>query len=81
MIAFRSSPEVKALSVGTIKECFALYADNLIIFLSDPGPSVEVVLHILNEFGQRVNWSKSSILPLDSGARAAADSLCIGYRS
>lgn len=70
-IALRSSLEVEVIQIGTIKECLALYADDLTLFLSEPGPSLQVALAILNTFasysGLKVNWTKSFILPLDSG--------------
>lgn len=76
-VALRSSSEVKAIRVGTIKECLALYADYMLLFLEDPGSSLQAALKILNDFttfsGWNVNWSRSFILPLDAGAKEKAD--------
>lgn len=77
-IAVWSSNEVRALEVGGIRECLALYAVDLVHFLKDPGPSLQVVFWMLNEYtrysGLGVNWSKYIILPPDSGTKAVADS-------
>ena len=76
-IALRAAGEVKALRVGSIDECLALYADDMLLFLQDPKESLVAALCILNTFSQfsglKVNWTKSSILPLDAGARDVAD--------
>lgn len=59
-----------------VRECAAPYADNLLLFLQDPGPSLQVASKILNTFstysGLRVNCRKSSVLPIDSGAQVLA---------
>lgn len=75
-IALRNSPDVKALGVGGIRECTALYADDMLLFLQDPGPSLEAVFEILDEFscfsGLCVNWEKSNVMVIDMGALALA---------
>lgn len=47
-IALRASTEVKALEVGGMRECTALYAGDMLLFLEDPGPSLEAVFEILD---------------------------------
>lgn len=63
--------------MGTIHKTLALYADNMLLFLNDPGDPLKAVLAILDEFarfsGLRVHWSKSSILPIDAKAKERAD--------
>lgn len=75
-IALRKSPDVKALEVGGIRECTALYADDMLLFLQDPGPSLEAVFKILGEYsrfsGLCVNWEKSSAMAIDPDAQAVA---------
>lgn len=75
--ALRQSDEVGGIQVGTIKECVALYADDLLLFLKDPGPSLKAALKIMDQFasfsGLRVNWSKSSILAVGTEAQAQRD--------
>lgn len=76
-IALRAAREVKAIRVSNINESLELYADNMLLFLRDPGESLVAALRIMNEFSQysglKVNWSKSSILQIDMGARDIAD--------
>lgn len=73
-IALHISPKVKALEVGGISECIALYADNMILFLQNSGPSLRVVFDILSTFarfsGPNVNWTKSSVMAIDAGAQS-----------
>lgn len=63
--------------MGSITECVVLYADDLLLFLKDPGPSLTAALKILDKFatysGLRVNWNKSSILPLGPEAQIRRD--------
>lgn len=76
-IALRSSGEIQAIKVGMINESLALYADDMLLFLSDPRDSLQVALGIFEKFatfsGLKVNCSKSSILPLDSEAKEMAN--------
>lgn len=75
--ALRLSDSVGAIHVGTIKECIALYADDMLLFLRDWGLSLRAALLILDKFaafsGLRANWSKSSILPLGREAKKLLD--------
>lgn len=58
--ALRNADLVKGIKVGSITEKLALYADDLMLFLSDPGPSLCAALNIISELsGLRVNWDKS----------------------
>lgn len=54
-----------------------MYADDLILFLNDLGPSHKEALHILSDFSKfsrlMVNWDKSQILPIDPEACCIAD--------
>lgn len=64
-IALRSSQDIGAIQVGSIWECLALCANDLILFLRDPRQSLKAALTIMNNFatfsGLKVNWDKSSI--------------------
>lgn len=77
VVALRSSEMIQSIKVGTIKESLPLYADDMLLFLSDPGDSLQIALWIIHHFakfsGLKVNWNKSSILPLDNEARDKAD--------
>lgn len=65
---------MKALEVGSIHECTTLYADDMLLFLQNPGPSLEAAFEILGEFsrfsGLCMNWEKLSALAIDTGAQA-----------
>lgn len=71
-----TSPHVRGLRVGWLEERVALYADYLLLFLNDAGPSLEGALQVLNSFssvtGLRVNWTKSLLFPIDPAARDTA---------
>lgn len=58
-------------------EKLALYADDLMLFLNDLGPSLRAALNIIYEFselsGLKVNWNKSQALPIDPQANLHAD--------
>lgn len=61
-IAIRQSTEVCGIKVGSIIEKWALYTDDLILFLHDPGPSLHAALDIFSRFTAlsclRVNWKE-----------------------
>lgn len=45
----------------------------MLLFLRDLGPFLQAIFKILDTFsGPKVNWDKLTILPLDSGTKAAA---------
>lgn len=51
-VALRTSAVVKALKVGSIRKCTALYADDMLLFLEDPGSSLEAVFETLGNFAR-----------------------------
>lgn len=71
--ALRSSPHIKGLRVGLLEERVALYADDMLLFFNDAGPSLQGALTVLDTFaavtGLRVNWSKSLLFPIDQAAK------------
>lgn len=76
--ALRSSPHIRGLRIGLLEERLALYADDMLLFLNDAGPSLQGVLDVLNKFaevtGLRVNWSKSILFPIDQAAKTTSPS-------
>ena len=46
--ALRTTPNIQGLRVGGLEERVALYADDMILFLRDAGPSLEGALELLN---------------------------------
>lgn len=65
--ALRTSPHIKGLRIGWLEERVAMYADDLLLFLNDAGPSLEGALQVLNTVapitGLKVNWPKSLLFP------------------
>lgn len=66
--ALRSSTDFPGVSVGGIVHKLMLYADDVLLFVSEPQRSVPCLLNIINSFskisGYKVNWSMSEALPL-----------------
>lgn len=66
----RHSPGTQGFGEGNGSEKMTLYADDVLIFLGDTGPSFEKAIQLLERFGRSsglvVNWEKSTLLPLDS---------------
>lgn len=48
--ALKNSDSVKGVKVGAITEKLALYVDDLMLFLNDPGPSLCAALNIISAF-------------------------------
>lgn len=71
--ALWTSPNIQVLRVGGLEERVALYADDMLLFLRDAGPSLEGALELLDIFspftGLKVNWGKSILFPIDQGAQ------------
>lgn len=57
------------LKHGALEDKLALYADDLLLFLENPGPSLQEALSIIERFGTysglTINKSKSVIFPID----------------
>lgn len=51
-VALRSSREIQPIEVGTIKESLALYTDDMLLFLNDPGKSLQKALGIFDTFAK-----------------------------
>lgn len=71
--ALRSSPEVVGIVRGGITHKVWLYADDSVLFLSNPSASIPAVLQIIADFGKisgyRVNLTKSLIFPMNKQSR------------
>lgn len=74
--ALRVSPLNCGFKIAWLEERVALYTDDPLLFLDDPGPSLEGALQMLEMFssiaGLKVNWSKSLKFPIDTEARKYA---------
>lgn len=74
-IALRCHPDIKGLHFCQLTEVISLYADDMLLYLADTGPSLWTALQVITAFGVfselRINWTKAQILPLNIGAPTA----------
>ncbi len=70
-IALRCSP-MSGIFRGGVEHKVSLYADDLLLFVSDPANSIPPVLTLLSEFGQisgyKLNLTKSELMPINNAA-------------
>ncbi|XP_059823631.1 IQ calmodulin-binding motif-containing protein 1 isoform X1 [Hypanus sabinus] len=68
-IAIRESQDILGINHGTDTHKLSLYADDLLIFISNPEKSIPVVLSLLAQFsdfsGYKLNLNKSELFPLN----------------
>lgn len=73
-IAIRSHPQFNGISVGPTSHKISLFADDVILFLSNISKSIPVILEIIKSFssvsGYKINKTKSSIMLLNARERA-----------
>lgn len=66
--AIRSDPQVAGINIGPKKHTISLYADDVLLFLSNPEISIVRIVEIIGTFGQfsgyKINYSKSEAMPL-----------------
>uniref|UniRef100_A0A3B4T4G4 Reverse transcriptase domain-containing protein n=1 Tax=Seriola dumerili TaxID=41447 RepID=A0A3B4T4G4_SERDU len=81
-IAIRSDISIAGIKFGTSEHKLSLYADDLLLYISDPYTSVPPLLKCLKDYsavsGYKLNYTKSEILPLniqDNNIRALTDPL------
>ncbi|CAI5660574.1 unnamed protein product [Oreochromis niloticus] len=67
-IAIRNEPSIDPVRLGNIKHYISLYADDVVLFLSNPERSVPVLLDVVRSFGEisgyTINWQKSEFVAL-----------------
>uniref|UniRef100_A0A3P8QX47 Reverse transcriptase domain-containing protein n=1 Tax=Astatotilapia calliptera TaxID=8154 RepID=A0A3P8QX47_ASTCA len=67
-IALRHCVEVEGIRRGDIEHKVSLYADDMLLFISNPSNSLPKLLDVLKEFGTisgyKVNFGKSEAMPL-----------------
>lgn len=72
-VALRADPEVKGNSRGNTIHKVSLYADDLLLYITDPETSIPRALELLGCFGclsgYRLNLSKSILFPINQLAR------------
>lgn len=68
-IALRSSIEIKGIVRGGTEHKVSLYADDMLVYMSDPDRSLPKLLELLSSFGKisgyKVNVQKSELMPID----------------
>lgn len=67
-IGIRSHPGIRGIGVGGVESRLGLYADDSLVYLSDPETSVPPLLDFIESFGRlsgyTINWGKSEFMPL-----------------
>lgn len=68
-VRLRSEPNIRGFRLSPLHEKVSMYADDTLLYLSDPQNSLRAALAVITDFGQKsgltINWSKSQIMPLD----------------
>lgn len=67
-VEIRSHPLIHRIKIGDNEAIVSLYADDLLIYLSDPAKSVPRLLNYISAFskisGYTINWTKSVFMSL-----------------
>ena len=67
-IEIRSHRGIEGIKIGEMESRVGLYADDTLLYLSDPEVSVPPLLDFINSFGTlsgyTINWGKSEFMPL-----------------
>lgn len=70
-MALRQSPNIQGVTIGTKQHKILLYADDILLTLTDPAKSLPALTDCITEFslisGYKVNFDKSEIMPLSNG--------------
>lgn len=71
-IALRQSEDFSGIVRGELTHKLSLYADDLLLYTSDPITSVPSIVHTLDQFGKisgyKINTQKSEMFPLNEAA-------------
>lgn len=66
--AIRQNTNIKGIQTQNIEHKISLYADDILLFLQNPYPSLLETIKLIDSFSKisqySINWNKSSILPL-----------------
>lgn len=73
-VALRSHRRIRGVLRYGVEHTVSLYADDLLVYISDPSTSIPTILDTFTSFGHvsgyKLNLSKSEILPLNPAARS-----------
>ncbi len=66
--AVRCNPHISGIFVNGKQHKIALYADDILLFVTQPEESISVIMEIIEQFskisGYKINFSKSETMPL-----------------
>lgn len=69
-ITLRSSTTFKDVSYNGVEHCLSLYADDLLLYVTDPASCLSDILSILDNFGSfsgyKLNLQKSQCYPINT---------------
>ena len=70
--AIRSHPDIHVITINQKQHNISLYADYMLLFITQPKISIPSVLDVINTFsefsGYIIHFTKSEAMPLGSGA-------------
>ena len=70
--AIRYNNNIKGIHTANHQHKISLYADDILLYLQDPLPSLKETFNLINTFSKisnyKINWNKSTILPLSEDA-------------
>lgn len=71
-IALRSNPNIKGIIRNGVETKISLYADDLLLYVTDLNSSAPIAIDILNDFGclsgYKLNFIKSELFPVNSSS-------------
>lgn len=76
-LVLKSTPEIHGISRWGLELKLSLYADDMLLYISDPLQSISTIISVLHDFGQisgyKLNLAKSECLPINKLAMQIPD--------
>ena len=70
-IALRQNVNIKGITRAGLEQKVSLYADDMLLYISDPHSSIPKLMALLTEFGKisgyKINFLKSELMPVGTG--------------